>query len=136
MKIKFIIIITFILLIQGCEKSNQCCDEFPNPPAGLKHWQVLNVAGPITGLINQPLTLEITYPTSSGCDYVSNFLNVNCDNTILIKAFGTTLQNTPCTQTAVPKTISYDFTPTKKGKFTFKFINPDNSSISHNLTVN
>jgi hypothetical protein len=136
MKKGFLIIVALTVLIQSCEKNNQQYDEFPNPPVGLSHWPVSKVTGPKTGLINQPLALEVTYPTSSGCDYVSEFQYINSENTLLVKAFGTSLQNTPCTEAAIPKKINFNFTPLTKGNYIFKFINPDNSYIIYNLTVN
>jgi hypothetical protein len=137
MKNLLFIVVTFIFIFQGCEKTTQDCNKFPdNTPEGLVHWDILNVEGPSTLLINQSGILEVLYPTSSGCDYVSEFVTVICGNNILVKAYGNTTQGTGCTAAAVPQRINYEFTPTEKGQFVFKFINRDNSIIVHNITIN
>lgn len=136
MKKVFFIFIAFTFLITGCEKDKQQQEVFPDPPAGLSHWPVISVTGPATGPVNQRIALVVTYPTSSGCDYVSEFQSVNSNNNILVKAFGTSLQNSPCTQAAVPQRINFNFTPSAQGNYVFKFINPDNSVIIYHLTVN
>lgn len=136
MKKGFFIITTLAFLLINCKKDNLQQNEFPNPPDGLNHWPVLNVIGPGTGLINEPLIIEVTYPTSSGCDYVSEFQTVFSNNTVLVKAFGTSLKDSPCTFEAVPKKINFSYIPNTKGNYTFKFINPDNSLISISLIIN
>jgi hypothetical protein len=95
------------------------------------------VVGPTTSLVNQPLTLEVTYPASSGCAYVSEFVIAKCSSlNILVKAYGNTNMDSPCTQAAVPKTINFEFTPDAKGQIEFEFINKDNSVISYSITIN
>jgi hypothetical protein len=137
MKKVLILFIFFASTFSNCEKADQVCDKFPeNPPQGLVQWNILSVEGASTFLVNQPLTLEVTYPTSSGCDYVSEFVSVKCSNKILVKAYGNTIQNAPCTLAAVPKIINFEFTPDVKGQFVFEFINKDNSVISHTVTIN
>jgi hypothetical protein len=138
MKKIFSLLIFFTSIFAGCEKANKDCDKFPeNPPEGLVQWNVLSVAGPTAAMVNQPLSIEVTYPTSSGCDYVSKFVTANCSsNNILIKTYGNTILDLPCTQAAVPKKINFEFSPNVKGQFVFKFINKDNSVISCTITIN
>jgi hypothetical protein len=130
--------IFYISIFPACEKGNKDCDKFPvNPPEGLVQWNVLSVEGPTTSLVNQPMTLEVTYPTSSGCDYVSEFVTSKCSSiNILVKAYGNTIKDAPCTSAAVPKKISFEFTPDAKGQIVFDFINKDNSVISYSITIN
>ena len=133
-----ILFIFFISTFTSCEKANRDCDKFPEiAPEGLVHWNVLSVESPTSSLINQPLIIEVTYPTSSGCQYVSDFVTANCGSyNILIKAYGNTILDTPCTQAAVPKKVNFEFTPNVKGQFVFEFINKDNSVISCAITIN
>ncbi len=132
-----ILFIFFFPIFPACEKANKDCDKFPvNPPEGLVQWNVLSVDGPTTALVNQPVTLEVTYPTSSGCDYVSEFLTSKCSSiSILVKAYGNTIKDAPCPLAAVPKKINFEFTPDTKGQIVFGFINKDNSVISYSILV-
>ncbi|MGE5457584.1 MAG: hypothetical protein ACM3RX_04455 [Methanococcaceae archaeon] len=135
MKKGFFIILILVVYMHGCEKDNKSQDEFPSPPVGLSHWPVSGITGPATATVNQMLTLEITYPTSSGCDYISEFQTVFSTNIVLVKAFGSSFDDTPCTQAAIPKKIKFNYIPTTQGAYIFKFINPDNSIIIYNLSV-
>ena len=138
MKKILILIIFFISIFESCEKANKDCDKFPEiAPEGLVQWNVLSVEGPTTSIVDQPLSLEVTYPTSSGCDYVSEFVTANCCcNNILVKAYGNTLLGSPCTQAAVPQKINFEFIPNVKGQFVFEFINKDKTIISWAITIN
>jgi hypothetical protein len=138
MKKILILFIFFITIFPACEKTNIDCDKFPvNPPEGLVQWNVLSVEGPATALVNQPLTLEVTYPTSSGCDDVSEFVTSKCSSiNILVKAYGNTIKDAPCPLAAVSKKINFEFTPDIKGQIVFEFINKDNSVISYSITIN
>jgi hypothetical protein len=138
MKKMLFFLISFIAVSAGCKKAHQDCDKFPeNPPEGLVQWNMSSVEGPTLSLVNQALTLEVTYPASNGCDYVSKFVTAECSSTnILVKAYGNTIQDSPCTQAAVPKKINFEFTPDVKGKFVFEFISRDNSIFYHIITIN
>lgn len=133
-----ILLIFFFPVFPACEKENKDCDKFPvNPPEGLVQWNVLSVDGPTTALVNQPVTLEVTYPTSSGCDYVSEFVTSKCSSiNILVKVYGNTIKDAPCPLAAVSKKINFEFTPYAKGQILFEFINKDNSVISYSITIN
>ncbi|MCD6596714.1 MAG: hypothetical protein J7L04_03450 [Bacteroidales bacterium] len=129
-----VFIVFMALLLIGCEKSSDI--EFSLPaPEGLVHWDVVRVEGLNTVNVNQIISLDVYYSTSSGCDYVSEFVSDRYDNRILIKAYGNTIVDSPCTLAAVPKKINYDFITDKKGTFTFEFINRDESVIKHYVIV-
>ncbi len=138
MKKTLILFVFIISTYTGCEKANNDCDKFPEiAPEGLVQWNVLSVACPTSSLVNQPLIIEVTYPTSSGCDYVSDFVTADCGpNNILVKAYGNTILDSPCTQAAVPKRKNFEYTPNRQGQFVFEFINKDNSVISCSITIN
>jgi len=135
MKKLILLFIPLIFLLNACEKSPKESDKLPESIDSLVHHDVLKVEGPSTSLINQSVTLTVYYPTASGCEYVSKFMTEIDNRNILIKAYGGIIRNAFCTFEAVPKTINYNFTPTEKGQFIFKFINRDNSIISHSLRV-
>ena len=104
-------------------------------PDGLVHWNILQVEGPSVATVNQTIELEVTYPTSSGCDYVSDFRIARSKNFVYVKAFGSTLRDTPCTLAAIPKKINFEYTPTRTGELIFQFINKDNSAITHKIRI-
>ncbi len=120
--------ILFILTLVGCEKYTLDITE------DLHHWDILKVEGPTTGSINQTISLDVTYPTSSGCDMVTEFLSDRHRNSFLIKAFGYTTDGF-CTQAAVPMVIEYEFSSSEAGTFELKFIKKDNTTINHSITI-
>ena len=137
MKAKIFLLATAIFLLTNCKKSENFEATFnEETPEGLFHWNVVKVEGPNTGLVNQIVTLNVSYPTSSGCDYVSQFVSDNSlGKTIRIKAYGATSDG-PCTMDAVPKVIQYKFTPLVKGNYILTFINKNETEIKHSLTIN
>ena len=137
MKTNFFLLLTVIFLLTNCEKSENCEAPFNGEtPEGLFHWNISEVEGPDTGFVNQAILLDVWYPTSSGCDYVSQFVSDNSrGKTIRIKAYGTT-SNSACTMAATPKIIQYEFTPLEKGKYILIFISKNETEIEHSLTIN
>jgi hypothetical protein len=131
---KNIVVILFLAsFLQGCEENS--ITESIKTRDGLVQWNIAKVEGPISATVNQAVVLEVTYPTSSGCDLVSQFGTTSNDNCIYVKAFGKTLNDSPCTLAAIPKKIDFLYTPTVKGDFIFKFLKTDNSYIEHILRV-
>ncbi len=126
-KVGFILIL-LILTQFGCEKFTL------DTPEGLHHWDILKVEGPSSGSINQTISIDVTYPTSSGCDVVTEFLSDKHGKRVLIKAFGYTTDGF-CTQAAVPKVKEYEFSSNEKGEFILKFIRIDNTTINHYITI-
>lgn len=133
-KILTFTIIIFTVLF-GCDQSSF---EIPTieEPEGLIHWNILKVEGQTTGSVDNPITLDVFCPTSSGCDYITKLSSVNEGRTIYIKAFGGTLENSPCTMACIPIRTKFEFTPVTKGRYTLKFISRDKSIIEHHITVN
>ncbi len=128
MKKAGIISMLFILIQVGCEKFTL------DTPEGLHHWDILKVEGPTSGYINQAISLDVTCPTSSGCDIVTEFLTDRHRNSFLIKAFGYT-HDGMCTQAAVPMVTEYEFSSSETGTFVLKFIKIDNTTIDHYITI-
>ncbi len=137
MKVKYFLLTIIIILLVNCKKELNEKSFDGEAPKGLVHWNVGKVEGPNNGFVNQVVILDVYYPTSSGCDYVSQFVSDKSNgNIILIKAYGGTVENALCTMAAVPKIINYEFIPLKKGKYVLKFINRNGTKIIHHLTIN
>lgn len=132
-KILTFIIVIFTVLF-GCEQSSF---EIPmiEEPEGLIHWNISKVEGQTSGSVDNPITLDVFCPTSSGCDFITKLSSVNEGRTIYIKAFGGTRENSPCTMACIPIIAKYEFTPITKGRYTLKFISRDNSIKEHHITV-
>lgn len=135
MKKTILLLLTAILILTGCEKKTNSDTNTIVTPEGLVHWDVIKVEGPTSGLVNDTILLDVYCPTSSGCDYISELLSDKNGNTVFIKAFGNTLQDSPCTLAAVPIVAKYKFISKSKGQFELEFIKRDNSVIKHSLTI-
>ncbi len=129
MKNTSFLFIVLIFLTSGCKKSANDTSSFP------VHWNVTKVEGPNTGLVNQDLSLTIYYPTSSGCDIFDKFEQSTHGNVVSVKAFGHTEINSFCTQVALERTVIFNFQPNSPGNFEIRFINRDNSYLTHNLII-
>jgi hypothetical protein len=128
------LLITTIFILSSCEKKNNIETSNIETPEGLVHWDVIKVEGQTSGSVNDTITLDVYCPTSSGCDYISEFLSDKNGNTVFIKAFGNTRKDTPCTMACIPIVAKYKFTSKSKGQFELQFIKKDNSVIKHFLT--
>ena len=135
MKKTILLLFTTIFILSGCEKKNNIETNNIITPEGLVHWDVIRVEGQTSGLVNDTILFDVYCPSSSGCDYISEFVSDKDGNTIFIKAFGNTRQNSPCTMAAVPIVAKYKFISKSKGQFELQFIKRDNSVIKHSLTI-
>jgi len=135
MKKTILLLFTTIFILSGCEKKNNIETNNIITPQGLVHWDVIRVEGQTSGLVNDTISFDVYCPSSSGCDYISEFVSDKDGNTIFIKAFGNTRQNSPCTLAAVPIVAKYKFISKSKGQFELQFIKRDNSVIKHSLTI-
>ena len=121
------ILILFILI--SCKKSNS---ESPLPG----QWNISRVEGETSGSVNQTISLNVFYPTASGCDILDRFEQSTQGKIISIKAFGHTEASNFCTQAAIEKSSYFSFTPTSTGLWELRFIQRDNSYFTYNLTIN
>jgi len=128
----FLLLTAIILFWTGCKKPS---DNDP-APAGLIQWDILKIDGPTSGSINQVISLKVSCPASSGCDYVSQFISKRNGKIITIKAYGNTHKDINCTMGAVTLTVNYNFIPLETGELVLIFRNKDNSEISYNITIN
>jgi len=75
MKTALTLVIICFTAFPGCNKASQEDDKFRDKaPEGLVPWDVISVTGPSIASVNQTVILEVTYPVSSGCGYVSKFV--------------------------------------------------------------
>ena len=125
MKKASILFLVLIFLTSGCKKSANDTSV---------HWNVSKVEGPNTGLVNQDISLTVYYPTSSGCDIFDKFKQSTQGNVISVKAFGHT-DTGFCTQVALERTVKFNFQSNSIGIFEIRFINRDNSYLTHNLII-
>ena len=124
------IIFTFLILATiSCNKKN-------DSNVSLTQWNITKVEGSSTGNVNQSLALIVYWPYSSGCDILDNFQETKQANVIFVKAYGHTASGGICTDDAGIKTKIYNFTSATAGTFELRFINRDNSFISHFITIN
>jgi hypothetical protein len=135
MKKTILLLFTTIFILSGCEKKNNIETNNIITPEGLVHWDVIKVEGQTSGLVNDTITFDVYCPSSSGCDYISEFGSDIDGNTVFIKAFGNTIQDSPCTMAAVPIIAKYKFISKSTGQFELQFIKRDNSVIKHSLTI-
>jgi len=129
MKRTILLLVSITFLLTGCKKNNV------NPSEELVQWNISKVEGPTTGLVNETISFDVYCPASSGCDYISEFSSDENGDTIVIKALGGTLKDSPCTMAAVPILAKYEFKTSNKGLYTLKFISRDNTIIEHIVTI-
>jgi hypothetical protein len=135
MKKIILLLFTTIFILSSCEKKNNIETSNIITPEGLVHWDVIKVEGQTSGLVNDTISFDVYCPSSSGCDYISEFVSDINGNTVFIKAFGNTRQDSPCTMAAIPIVAKYKFISKSKGQFELQFIKKDNSVIKHSLTI-
>lgn len=125
----FALCVLTLLSFSSCSK-----DE---PEVVYHHWMVTKVESAGTASIAAPLTLEVSWPFTSGCDVMDRFeVTTGLSTTELnIKAMGYT-RTGACTDDAGIKKTDYNFTATKPGTYTLNFQNPDGSVVAHVVVVN
>ncbi len=126
MRLLFVGLIT--LLSISCNKNK---DEDKN----LRHWPVVKLEGASNGTKNQVIPITVYWPYSSGCDVLSAFKASKQESIISIIPLGYTSGGI-CTMDAGIKTKIYEFTSASAGTFELRFLNRDNTFISHTVVVN
>jgi hypothetical protein len=128
MRDNLIIAVLIILSIIACKK-----DISDSPDKG--QWNINRVEGINSATLNQTISLTVYYPTSSGCDVFDRFEQSIKGNIVSIRAYGHTETNIFCTQVALERSTTFDFKAATPGNYELRFINRDNSIITHNLTI-
>ena len=116
----------FTLLIVCCNKKNEVT---------FSHWNVTKVEGPAAGNANQAIALTVYWPYGSGsCDVLDKFEETREGSIIYIKAYGHVTSGI-CTMDAGIKTKIYNFFSASTGTFELRFVNRDNTFISHTIII-
>jgi len=127
MKLQVYITGLILILLVSCKKSSLDTSV---------QWNMNRVVGDTTCKIDQTIILTVYYPTSSSCDIFDRFENTTQDHYFSFKAFGHTETSKFCTEAAIEKSVEVKFTPVSAGSYELRYINKDNSYISHTITVN
>lgn len=131
-----LIILFTVIFFMSCDKDNMETEFSLPTPEGLIHWDILKVEGENSINLNDTLILEVFFPRSSSCDYITHMLSDEHGNTILVKGFGSTRKNSPCLWFALPQILQYEFIPNMKGIYNLEFIKKDETKITHTVNVN
>ena len=129
MKLQVYITGLILILLVSCTKSSS--EHYTSV-----QWNMNRVEGDTTCKIDQTIILTVYYPTSSSCDIFDRFENTTQDHFFSYKAYGHTETSKFCTEAAIEKSVEVKFTPVSAGSYELRFINKDNSYISHSITVN
>ena len=127
MRLTICITSLILILFVSCKKSSS------EPSV---QWNMNRVEGDTTCKIDQTIILTVYYPTSSSCDIFDRFENTTQDHYFSFKAYGHTETSKFCTEAAIEKSVEVKFIPISAGSYELMFINPDNSYLTHTITVN
>jgi hypothetical protein len=127
MKLQVYITGLILILLVSCKKSSSDISV---------QWNMNRVVGDTTCKIDQTIFLTVYYPTSSSCDIFDRFENTTQDHYFSFKAYGHTETSKFCTEAAIEKSVEVKFTPVSAGSYELRFINKDNSYITHIIIIN
>lgn len=100
----------------------------------LKTSYVTSVEGPITGAIDQDITLTTKFKAENGCGEFEKFVEIINSTTktihVQVKYVGENCGSTP-----TEKTVPYTFKVNRAGTYTFKFKKNETQFITHVVTV-
>ena len=128
MKLKFCVTCLILILLISCKKSSPEVDKSVQ-------WNFNKVEGDTIGKVDQTNILTVYYPTSSSCDVFDKFERTLEDNFFSFRAFGHTETSNLCTNATAEKSVSVNFIAISVGSYELRFINKDNSYITHNITI-
>jgi len=91
-----------------------------------------SVAGPETGVVNEPILFEVTFGISSGCGKFVGFIESGFPKVISAR-----VDYTGCVCTDIYQIMNepYTFTAASAGVFELRFIKPDGTYITKTVTV-
>ncbi len=119
-----------ILVLGSCDKKmedNTCTSVVKAP--------VSKIEGPTSALLNQEITLTVSFGCFNGCGQFGSFEETTLGNstTILVNA---KYVGCICTQDAPTRKTSYTFKRSQQGVYELKFFQSDNTYITHSIAVN
>lgn len=124
-----ILLFSLALLLISCKKNkeNSNCLFFTNAA-------VTNIAGPNTAFVNQEIVLTISFQCTNGCGQFGSFEENSVGNNINVTVKAK-YEGCVCTQDFPIRTIQYKFKKSQSGSFELRFLQNNNSYLSHTIVV-
>lgn len=92
------------------------------------------VTGPTTGVVNQELTLNVTFAVDNSCGVFSKFIETTTEKTKVIEV-ETKYEGSNCNASATTKTTTYKFKTTAAGTYIFKFKKSATEFITQTIVI-
>lgn len=119
---------SLILTFPSCNKNhNGSCLSFTKAP-------VTKIEGANSASVNQELVLTVSFQCFNGCGQFGNFDEVISGNTTTITV-NAKYEGCICTQDAPIRQITYKFKKSQQGTFDLKFLQTENTYLTHTITV-
>lgn len=124
-----VILFSFALLLLSFKKNkeNSNCLSYTNAA-------VTNIAGPNTAFVNQEIVLTISFQCTNGCGQFGSFEETSLGNNINITVKAK-YEGCICTQDFPIRTTQYKFKKSQSGSFELRFLQSNNSYLSHTIVV-
>ena len=128
-KLSFLVYLFLLLLfLSSCGKSylESCKTKI--------HTTLSAVTGPDSVRMNNLNSFQVYFDTYNGCGQFSHFEETSIGNTKTIKVFAK-YEGCVCTQIVKSVIEDYNYTTTQTGTYIFNFVQPNNTYITHTVTV-
>lgn len=122
----FLLFCLLLVALASCKKDD---DEIAknNEPL-IAQGNIAGVTGPTSGIVNEPLTFDLTWQSSNIYTQFDHLQDTAINNNQLIKLYTVTnISDTTAVASVEPVNISYTFTASEPGTYYLKFYKPDNS---------
>lgn len=126
MKIFLYVLIAFTLFI-ACN-SDDNCTTYESP-------YVREVNAPLTGKVNQDISIEVQFRVINGCGEFSKFIETSAGNIRTIEVEAKYEGCAPCTHAVETRIVNYIFNTQTAGLYVFKFKSGDSDFITVNITI-
>lgn len=133
MKIKYLFFFSLLLSLFSCsnegpiDSEDTSCDK-------MEITNFSDIKAPSKGSVNNPLTFDLEITLNNGCGSFNNINEEINDNTITIEAYSK-YQGCICNEIAPIEKVSYTFTPTKTGTYTFIFKSPNYDDVRLEVVI-
>ena len=120
---------SLIITLFGCNKKHEdsSCFSFTKAP-------VTKIEGANSALVNQEIILTISFGCFNGCGQFGNFEEVNSGNATKITV-NAKYEGCICTQDAPIRQTTYKFKKSQTGTFDLKFLQTENTYLTHTIIV-
>ena len=130
MKTKLTLVLSILLLwIMSCskEQDSNCIEN--------KIAYVTLINSPLTGTVNQNITIEVSFGVNNGCGNFGKFIETQNGNTKTIEVEAR-YEGCVCTQDAPTRKTNYVFKTQNSANYILKFKSSATEFITANLTIN